>query len=503
MNVVSEDPAERIVFKKNSEIESANLNIIANCISSGLFPFEIRGGPEENVVDRWMKYQRDIIDDRFYKDGKLPSREELDRRIAILDSAVKGVASTMLALYVVPQRFTLAEICEIFETLNTTGTTVSTVDLIHSWIYSDTQSDKNPISLREWLKDLGQTDGAAGWSDPKDRPELIAQFVTATYLIEKNRSPARKIGGRIVDVRSVKSGDLLATPTKHWKDVISKTDEFATYIQDFQECVSNGSRFTMNACPYPISAAIYVALRWGNKVDSRGWKADAINALYRAFFWRNALNSRYDQGFLTKMSSDLKVLEDLLDAFPSQGFGAWAQRASDTLNQHEISVKERGGLVAHLLSKKPAGALGKALVLPVLTNPRRDLLEPMLSIESGRSPEPVEVHHIFPRDWVRNNIQKVDLEQWKNEGKGMVECVANLTPMLKSSNGAWKAKVPGKALTDADVTPTTHASVLASHWLVGSIFDALVDQADGLPSFWQLRAEAISDDLMQRMTVQA
>lgn len=503
LNVVSDDPAERIIFKKNNEIESEHLNTIANCISRGLFPFEFHGPSDETVVDRWMKYQRDIIDDRFYKDAKLPEREELDRRIAILDAAVKGVTSTMLALYVVPQRFSLAEICEIFETLNTTGTTVSTVDLIHSWIYSDTQSDKNPVSLREWLKELGQTPGAAGWSDPNERPELIAQFVTATYLVEKNRSPARKIGGRAIEVRSVKSSDLLATPTQHWKDVISKTEEFSTYIQDFQECVANGSRFGMNSCPYPISAAIYIALRWGNKVDSRGWKLDAINALYRAFFWRNALNSRYDQGFLTKMSSDLKVLEELLDAFPPQGFGAWAQMASETLQKHDNPVKERSSLVVHLLEKKPAGALGKALVLPVLTAPRRDLLEPTNSIESGKAPEPVEVHHLFPRDWVRNNIQKVELDQWRREGKGTVECVANLTPMLKSSNGAWRAKVPGKALTDADVTPATHAPVLASHWLAGPVFEALVDQDDGLPRFWQLRAEAIADDLLQRMAVQA
>lgn len=503
LNVASHDPAERIVFKRVNEIESAHLDKLANCISHGLFPFEFAASDNETVVDRWVKYQRDIIDDRFYKDGIRPERDELDRRIDILDKAVRGVRSTELALYVVPKRFSLAEICEIFETLNTTGTKVSTVDLIHSWLYSDTQSDTNPVRLREWIKELGQTPGAIGWSDPVERPELIAQFVTATYLAEKNRSPARKIGGRVVDVRSVKSGDLLATPTSHWKDVISKTDEFASYIQDFQECVSFGRRFPMDACPYPISAAIYVALRWTNKVDTRGWKLDAINTLYRAFFWRNALNVRYDQGFLTKMSSDLKALEDLLDAFPSQGFGSWAQLASDTLSGLDNPVKDKATLVGHLLGSKPAGALGKALVLPVLTTPQRDLLEPTCSIESGKSPEPVEVHHLFPRAWVRNNIQTVALNDWKNNGAGTVECVANLTPMLRSSNSAWRAKAPGKALTDADVTPTTHAAVLSSHWLDGQLFEALVDQADGLPRFWQLRADAIAEQLVQRMTVQA
>ncbi|RYG97333.1 MAG: DUF262 domain-containing protein [Alphaproteobacteria bacterium] len=503
LNVVSEDAAERIVFKTNSDVESQNLNVIANCISEGLFPFEFSGDPDGNVVDRWMRYQRDIIDRRFYKDGKLPDQEEIDRRVAILDEAVKGVTSTMLAIYIVPQRFDLGAICEIFETLNTTGTTVSTVDLIHSWLYSDTQSDKSPINLRDWIKELGQTDGGAGWASPDDRPELIAQFVTATYLLEKRPSPARKVGGRVQDVKSVKSSDLLATPTEHWKDVISKTDEFSSYLLDFQECVAK-NRFGMISCPYPISAAIYIALRWANKVDSRGWKPDAINAVYRAFFWRNALNGRYDQGFLTKMATDLKMLEELLDALPEHGtFGEWAQYASRTLDQHEIPTRDKAALVANLLSKKPAGALGKALVLPVLTGPRRDLLDPTLSIEMGRSPEPVEVHHLFPRAWVQNNVLKVDMDEWRNDGKGMVECIANLTPMLRSSNATWKAKAPGKALTDAHVMPSTHLPVLRAHWLSDSIFDALTDQEDGLPRFWQLRASAIAEDLIQRMAVQA
>ncbi len=173
LNVVSEDASERIIFKKTPDIETEGLSTIANCISSGLFPFEFSSESDQNVVDRWMKYQRDIIDDRFYKNGILPNREELDRRIGILDAAVKGVANTMLALYVVPQRFDLGTICEIFETLNTTGTKVSTVDLIHSWLYSDTQFDNSPINLREWSKILGKLKEVRVGPTPTTAPNLL------------------------------------------------------------------------------------------------------------------------------------------------------------------------------------------------------------------------------------------------------------------------------------------------------------------------------------------
>lgn len=502
LNVTADEAIDRIVFKKLTEVEAEGLDTPAKCIATGLFPFEFNSDSSEDISDQWTKYARDLIDHRFYKDGKLPPQEEIDRRARILDAAVKGIKNTSLAVYIVPKKYDLGTICEIFENLNTTGTKVSTVDLIHSWIYSDTMNDAaGPILLREWIRDLGQSPAGSGWSEADDRPELIAQFVTATYISEKNPSQPRKIGGRQGPVTSVKSGDLLATPTEHWRDVIAKTDEFGSYISEFQHCVSKG-RFAMRSCPYPISAAIYIGLRWTNKVDDRGWRVDAIDALYRAFFWRNALLSRYDQGFLTKMASDLKLLADLLDEYDSKpNFGEWASYASSALDDIETTVVSEKSLLAYLLDPKPAGALGKALILPLLTRPGVDVLDPMNSIVFGRSPEPVEVHHLFPKAWVRDNIGTAQQENWRTAGRGGVDAVANLTPMLRTSNARWKAKVPGKALADAGVTPTTHNQTLEAHFLHGEIYQNLIHQTDGLPKFWELRAQAIASDLVQRMTV--
>ncbi len=502
LNVTAEELIDRIVFKKLNEVESEGLDTPAKCISAGLFPFEFDPNSSEDISDQWTKYARDLIDARFYKDGKLPPQDEIDRRARILDAAVKGIKNTSLAIYIVPKKYDLGTICEIFENLNTTGTTVSTVDLIHSWLYSDTMGDAaGSILLRDWMRDLGQSANGAGWAEADDRPELIAQFVTATYIAEKNPSPPRKIGGRQVSVLSVKSSDLLATPTDHWKDVISKTEEFSSYISDFQQCVSRG-RFAMRSCPYPISAAVYIGLRWTNKVDDRGWRVDAIDAVYRSFFWRNALSSRYDQGFLTKMAVDLKLLSDLLDQHDSSSnFGEWAKNASAAFDEKEILAVSEKALLGHLLDPKPAGALGKALVLPLLTNPGVDLLDPTRTIKFGKSPEPVEVHHLFPKAWVRDNVGAAQQESWRTEGRGGVESVANLTPMLRTSNARWKAKVPGKALADEGVTPDTHNATLAAHFLNGEIYQALIHQSDGLPTFWELRAKAIASDLAQRMTV--
>jgi len=203
------------------------------------------------------------------------------------------------------------------------------------------------------------------------------------------------------------------------------------------------------------------------------------------------------------MATDLKLLADILDDYDSSSnFGEWATAAIKAFDQNEIEAVSQEDLVGYLLGPKPAGALGKALVLPLLTRPKYDVLEPMKSISMGSAAEAVEVHHLFPRAWVRDNVPSVLLEQWRAEGRGTVESVANLTPMLRSSNAKWKAKAPGKALTDSGVAPATHAQVLESHLLGGEIFRSLVDQADGLPSFWQQRASALAAELGSRMVVQ-
>src|SRR5690606_31383290 len=100
-------------------------------------------------------------------------------------------------------------------TLNTTGTKVSTVDLIHSWLYTDTSREaRQPLSLRDWIDELGQLQGAIGWASRDDRPELIAQIVTASYIALTEKAAPRKVGRKQpTALTSVKAGDLLATPT--------------------------------------------------------------------------------------------------------------------------------------------------------------------------------------------------------------------------------------------------------------------------------------------------
>ena len=69
------------------------------------------------------------------------------------------------------------------------------------------------------------------------------------------------------------------------------------------------------SCPYPVTASIYVGLRWHQRFDvdaTHPWQIADLDALFRAFFWRNALSSRYDQGFLTQLGTDIAQLKLIL-----------------------------------------------------------------------------------------------------------------------------------------------------------------------------------------------
>lgn len=504
LNVAASEPVDRILFIRSSDIQKRKLSTLANAISAGLFPFEMDFESYDDLDKQWMGYIEKISNPEYYVEGQLPEKAELERRKETLRNAFNGIIDTTFAVYTVPKKYDLGTICEIFETLNTTGTRVSTVDLIHSWLYSDTSTSKGaPLLLRDWISELGQLDGAFGWADPSERPELIAQIATACYLAEESPPAPRAIGGTSHKIGSVKSSDLLATPSSHWQNVIQHKERIATFMGDFQNCVSKGP-FPMRDCPYPISSGIYVALRWTKFIDSRAWSIDDINTVYRSFFWRNCLSGRYDQGFLTKMSADLALLKKLLDQRAEfKNFADWANYVDSELSREVCSEIGVDQVTRQLLDGKPTGALAKALALPLKTYPKRDLVDPSKGIQFGNSAEPVEIHHIFPKDWIKNNISAETQSSWSDSGLGHVNCIANLTPMLRSSNQIWKAKVPGNALSDRGVTRRTHPDVLDSHFLNDEVFEQLTNKTSTVTDFWRTRAKLIAAELNKMSQVRA
>lgn len=508
LDVKTTDEARRVRFEKETDVRRKEYTTDARCIADGLFPLTSNRANEEPFA-QWMRYVQTIRDPKFYPNGQLPSPAELDRRDGILKRAFQGMVDTKLAVYVVPSEYHLAQICEIFETLNTTGTQVSTVDLIHSWLYAETKTDpKGPIELRQWIDEFGQKDGAIGWASSSDRPELIAQMVTACYLaLESPAKPApRRVRGEERSaVTSVKADDLLATPPDHWKQVVQNDGLLAEYLRDFQE-VAAGGYFPYSECPYPVSAAIYVALRWHAKMDgAAGWGRKELDPLFKAFFWRNALSNRYDQGFLSQLGTDIKQLKAwLTKRLEIPNVADWAAEIQKELSDYMKSnpLPTEAQLVDLLTDARPVGALQKSFSLPMIAATNEDFLDPGISLAypTGELPE---LHHIYPRSWCQNNNTGplANVLDEEKAGRDWVNSMSNLMPLSRKSNNLWKAKNPGAILKEKKVPYQNIRKIAEKVFIDEQCFALLLSGAAGIPRFWEKRASLMATDLLGRTKI--
>jgi hypothetical protein len=508
LNVAASDPLEQIVYVKEGDVRSKHLDNDATCISMGYFPLS-SNAIGEPFLSQWLRYIQAIRDPSYYRDGQLPGLDELERRNNVLKKAFEGINRTRLAVYIVPDTYSLADICDIFEKLNTTGTKVSTVDLIHSWLYAETAKETTgPIRLREWIDDFGQKDGAIGWSDSNDRPELAVQLSTACHVALEEKTPPRKVGrGLTTPISSVKAGDLLSTPTAHWKLIMANDTVLAEYLRDFQRIVASGL-FPWKWCPYPVSSAIYVAIRAHSYFDdpaTHPWSLDDLNALFKAFFWRNALTNRYDQGFLTQLGVDIKELKRILRTRSSfQTAGQWAVSAAADLQQLVgRPLPTREDLLQYLTDGRPGGAMQKALNLPMLASADKDLLDDTITLKYPESDISIQLHHIYPRDWCRNNKvgALANLLDPRQAGRDWVESASNMMPLSRQSNNAWKAKIPGQILVERHITYAPLANILKRVYIDQDCFDHLLRGPEGMKLFWERRAGIMADDFLARMTI--
>jgi hypothetical protein len=508
LDVSAKDPSEQIKFIKELDVIKKELNKDNVCFSHGYFPLSSNSKDEE-FLNQWMRYTQEIKNPSNYPDGKMPESEELDRRDAILKNAFDGLIKTKLAVYIVPDNYSLADICDIFQTLNTTGTKVSTVDLIHSWLYSDTQSSTTgPIHLRDWIDDFGQKDGAIGWANASDRPELIVQMATACHVALEEKAKPRKVGKTSLErIESIKSSDLLATPTQHWKLIIDNDDKLAGYLKDFQLTVAGGL-FPWQWCPYPVVSTIYVALRFHYSSDNPSthqWSIDDLNALFRAFFWQNSLTNRYDQGFLTQLGTDINKLKEFLQRRKDFATGNnWASAINSKLTELIGKPLPSHDDIFYLVTKgKHAGAIQKALTLPMLAEANKDLLIDTIILKYTGSDTQVQLHHIYPRDWCNNNIvgDLARLLDPKKRDRVWSESISNLMPLSRESNNSWKTQNPGQILVNRQLGYDQCSAILRHSFIDEESYNLLIRGAEGMEGFFNHRAELLTTYFLEKMKI--
>jgi hypothetical protein len=501
LDVTARDDGERVKYFSQKDIERRGINTLPGAIGKGLFPLAV--ADPDKLMGQWMEYLQLIYNQSYYENGSYPDSDELKRRNEVLSKAFSGVFNTKLAVYIVPSDYTLGEICEIFSTLNTTGAKVSTVDLIHSNLFNDTVNNAGgPLLLRDRIDALGQLDGAVGWASSRDRPELVAQLVAAAYVAADTKPSPRPSGPRETKISSVKSADLLALPASFWRRIFENNAKFANFLGGFQRAVAGGS-FTMAQCPYPASAAIYVGLRWFLEFDGSPyhWNVERLDNLFRAFFWRNALASRYDQGFLTQIGTDILDMKAFLNATTADTDEEyWRTQANGWLDKTVGPRPSRDDICALVSSGDERGAARRSALLLLYARARQDVVTPELNIsaESGT----MELHHIYPKDWCKKNAAAL-LDQSEQIGSELkwVNSAANLMPMHRITNNEWKDSSPATFLLDKSIDYDGRQDNWNWYFIDRDSFKYLLANDASAVDFWARRAEAITTEIFDKTAV--
>lgn len=279
----------------------------------------------------------------------------------------------------------------------------------------------------------------------------------------------------------------------HWLKVIKAKDKLAEYLLDFQLCVAGGP-FPYLACPYPLTAAIYVALRWKQAQELMECSKSDIDALFKAFFWRNALAERYDQGFLSQMPTDLKkLIEMLINKKMYKSTSEWLKEYCkyqfDLMFKNDNSVMSFEKINTLVKQKLQNGAMNKALSLHFVAKPGKDIITNIdLSINTEGEQD---MHHIFPKAWCeKNGIKEND------DMREAIESIANMMPLSRKTNNEWKDKSPSHYINIKKMDYETLRNQLENYYIDKCCFDFL---ATAKPlEFWDRRADLMARDIYEK-----
>jgi len=474
-----------ILFKKRSECATEGLEVPTTAFSRGLLPLD--------NYERFGELMTGLHNSNNYPNGELPDQNILELRRSNLTSFCNTFQKYQIPVAELPETIKLDEVCEIFEVLNTQGTKVSTFDLIHNTIFGDTGSDLN---LRETFENISEESLSFSNFCVESRREFLCQTVTACFLTKDGA-----LGRNQTPITSIKSKDLLETPTDFYRTFFQRISVVDGYSRDVFNFIL-GSDFQLNEIPYPVSMAIYFALRWrlDHEDQQQIYQTAEINKVFKAFFWRNAFTNRYDQGYLGSFPSDLKFLQSLLlRLVPYRNSSQYVNEANEGIKSHfgsTHSALPANKIKELLLSPETAGALEQAIRLFLYSKTTGDILSgKTLDRFSTNRFEKVDIHHIYPKKWCIDNAAMS--ESIRDSDGAIANCLANFIPLSSASNNKWRTKAPSTALREFGITFENHNSLLSKGFIDNTLFNILKSPSKDPMEFWEKRAALISSELFK------
>lgn len=471
---IADNDKNLVLYKKPNEIVSQDLNVLTVCVRKKIIPFKRFGFLSEYIAK--------VHDPATYPSDLYPSQEDRDKVVIALTKLQKTYESFLIPYAEIPNTISLGDVCEIFDVLNTTGTRVSTFDLLHNLLFKDSSGTFN---LRDTFRACSELPKAGMLCDDA-RQDFFCQLVTGSYC---------SIGGTGRDgkpVNSIKGPDLINTPLAFYQKIGASLDDFDRFSNDFLTEIV-GVDAELAELPYPASIVLYFSLRWKMNVGLAPYSNDEVNRTFKAFYWRNVLANRYDQGFLTQFSADLKDLDRIIsEAHSDFGNSSWIGKINSSLDLifgSDSPSKTVGEVKENLLTEETRGALRQLYLLKIKSSTGHDIVDGThLDWATATASEKVQLHHIFPRDWCTNN----------NSTNSIIEecganCLANLTPLKANTNNKWKANSPSTAISNLSLSFNNNSNAFEGAFIDATAFGYLKE--NNVKDFWHRRADILANKI--------
>ena len=96
------------------------------------------------------------------------------------------------------------------------------------------------------------------------------------------------------------------------------------------------------------------------------------------------------------------------------------------------------------------GDLKKAIELPINRFPKKSIFNNS-NITYPKDKDKMQIHHIFPRKWIKSNSTRNVWGNWHDSSKRTIgirkECLANKTPLSSTDNQKWWDDSPGTVIS--------------------------------------------------------
>ncbi|CAM6448258.1 DUF262 domain-containing protein [Citrobacter portucalensis] len=372
-----------------------------------------------------------------------------------------------IPLIILKKDTTKEAVCLVFEKVNTGGVPLSVFELVTAsyaadgynlrddWFGSDDRcvtSRKQRISEEPILNGIESTD--------------FLQAITMLHTLEKRKADivAGKTGKQVSPV-SAKRASVLELPLeayKNWADDVENGFKCAAKFLR-QECFSSQRELPYRTQIAPLAAVMTLLC----SEDEERWREPQIHQKLARWFWCGVLGELYGGAVETRIANDV---EELL---------GWIEKNGEiprTINDANFQIDRLGSLSSRL------SAAYKGINVLVLRDGAQDLFwkSKIRSLEADEVP--VDIHHIFPKDWCEKN----------GIPRRKYDSIINKTPISFKANRMIGGSAPSVYLASLQSHPQVQLADAAMNDLLRS-HNIPVDslRTDNFEAFYEQRQKEL------------